>query len=179
MQKYCSYSTDLTDEQWDVLGPPPQRQTTTKRGRPPADLRRICNGLLYFVRSGCAWSLLPRDFGPYKTVYHYFWLWSKQGCWSVIHNLLHDAVRNLEGRRSRPTAAILDSQSVRAADQAGERGYDQAKNTKGIKRHILVDTLGLLLGVWVTRADVPSGRGRAAAWTQPWPAFGGLCCIWA
>ncbi|HYG34309.1 MAG TPA: transposase, partial [Clostridia bacterium] len=122
MQNRCLYSTDLTDEQWELLQRVlPRRQKTTKRGRPPADLRRICNGLLYLVRSGCAWNLLPREFGPYKTVYHYFWLWTKQGYWTVIHDCLRDAVRAQAGKRRQPTAAILDSQTVRSADQAGER----------------------------------------------------------
>lgn len=180
MQDCCSYSTDLTDEQWDVLQRVlPRRQKTTKRGRPPADLRRICNGLLYFVRSGCAWNLLPRDFGPYKTVYHYFWLWTKQGCWSVIHDLLRDTVRNLEGKRSQPTAAILDSQTVRSADQAGERGYDKAKKTKGIKRHVLVDTLGLLLAVFVTGADVPEREGARGFLAKALGCLRWLRCLWA
>src|SRR5213083_664725 len=128
------YPTDMSDEQWTLLQlilPP--RRAAKRRGRPPAVLRRICNALLYFVRAGCAWRLLPRDFGPWKTIYHYFWLWTKQGCWKIIHDLLREAVRKAAGKRSQPTAAILDSQTVRSADQAGERGYDAAKQTKGIK----------------------------------------------
>src|SRR5207247_189794 len=83
------YPTDLSNEQWNLLQSVlPARKTTQRRGRPPADLRRICNALLYFVRAGCAWRLLPRDFGRWKTVYHYFWLWSKQGYWQVIHDVL-------------------------------------------------------------------------------------------
>ena len=128
MQKTTLYPTDLTDEQWNLLQLAlPPRKTRKSRGRPPADLRRICSALLYFVRSGCAWRLLPRDFGPWKTIYHYFWLWTKQGCWKIIHDLLREAVRKAAGKRSQPTAAILDSQTVRSADQAGERGYDAAK----------------------------------------------------
>src|SRR5882672_9052720 len=128
------------NEQWNVLQLvlPPGRAPQT-RGRPPADLRRICNALFYFVRSGCAWRLLPRDFGPWKTVYHYFWSWTQKDCWKVIHDLLRDQVRAQLDKRPQPTAAILDSQTVRSADQAGDRGYDAAKKTKGIKRHILVD----------------------------------------
>ena len=162
MQKTTLYPTDLTDEQWNLLQLAlPPRKTRKSRGRPPADLRRICSALLYFVRSGCAWRLLPRDFGPWKTIYHYFWLWTKQGCWKIIHDLLREAVRKAAGKRSQPTAAILDSQTVRSADQAGERGYDAAKKTKGIKRHILVDTLGLLLAVVVTAANFDDGTHAA------------------
>src|SRR2546428_2643569 len=180
MQNTALYPTDLTDEQWNMLQLAlPSRKAHRTRGRPPANLRRICSALLYFVRSGCAWRLLPRDFGPWQTVYHYFWLWTKQGCWKIIHDLLREAVRKAAGKRSQPTAAILDSQTVRSADQAGERGYDAAKKTKGIKRHILVDTLGLLLWVCVTPADVSeqSGARRVLRHALGW--FGWLRCIWA
>ena len=86
------YPSDLTDEQWELLQMvlPPIKAAGT-RGRPPADRRRLCNGLLYFVRAGCAWRLLPRDFGPWQTVYHYFALWTRQGCWQVVHDVLRDA----------------------------------------------------------------------------------------
>jgi len=180
MQKTTLYPTDLTDEQWNLLQLAlPPRKTRKSRGRPPADLRRICSALLYFVRSGCAWRLLPRDFGPWKTIYHYFWLWTKQGCWKIIHDLLREAVRKAAGKRSQPTAAILDSQTVRSADQAGERGYDAAKKTKGIKRHILVDTLGLLLWVCVTKADVPERDGARRFLGKALACFGWLRCLWA
>ena len=174
------YPTDLSDEQWTVLQlllPP--RAAPKRRGRPPADLRRICNALLYFVRAGCAWRLLPRDFGPWKTVYHYFWLWSRQGYWQLIHDALRGEVRVQAGKRREPTAAILDSQTVRSADQAGERGYDAAKKTKGIKRHLLVDTLGLLLAVCVTRADVPERAGARRLLHPALALFRWLRCLWA
>ncbi len=180
MQNNCLYPTDLTDEQWNLLRKVlPPRMKTARRGRPAADLRRICNALLYFVRSGCAWRLLPREFGPWKTVYHYFWLWSKKGFWQTIHDILRDGVRVQAGKRTQPTAAILDSQTVRAADQAGERGYDEAKKTKGIKRHILVDTLGMLLGVSVTPANVPEREGACGFLGKTLALFGWLRCIWA
>jgi putative transposase len=180
MQTNCLYPTDLTDEQWELLQVTlPPRQKKTKRGRPPADRRRICNGLLYFVRAGCSWRLLPKDFGPCKTVYHYFRLWAMQGCWEVIHDVLRDVVRAQAGKRQEPTAAILDSQTVRSADQAGERGYDSAKKTKGIKRHVLVDTLGLLLGVCVTSADVPEREGAQRFLTKALTIFRWLRCLWA
>src|ERR1019366_5051396 len=180
MNKTGLYPTDLTDEQWALLRRDlPPRKRTTKRGRPPADLRRICNGLLYSVRAGGAWRLLPRDFGPWQTVYHYFRLWTKQGYWETIHDLLRDAVRIQAGKRKEPTAAILDSQTVRSADQGGERGYDAAKKTKGIKRHILVDTLGLLLGVCVTPADVPERPGARRLLAPGLAGFRWLRCLWA
>lgn len=174
------YPTDLTDEQWvvlQVLLPPPR--ALKSRGRPRSDLRRILNGLLYLVRAGCAWRLLPRDFGPWKTVNHYFRLWKRQGHWQFIHDVLRGEVRVAAGKRRQPTAAILDSQTVRAADQAGERGYDGAKKTKGIKRHILVDTLGLLLGVCVTPADVPEREGARRFLGPVLTCFRWLRCLWA
>jgi len=159
------YPTDLTDEQWQYLQPllpPPKR-----RGRRPADRRRILNGIRYLLRAGCAWRLLPKDFGPWQTVYHYFRLWSRDGTWAGLNEVLRREARAAVGKRAQPTAAILDSQTVRAADQAGATGYDAAKKTKGIKRHLLVDTLGLLLGVSITPANV-SERDGARQFLSPW-----------
>src|SRR6266704_1258785 len=98
----------------------------------------ICNAMLYFVRAGASWRLLPRDFGPWQTVFHYFRVWTKLGLWEVIHDILRHTVREQAAKRPQPTAAILDSQTVRSSDQAGEGGYDAAKKTKGIQRPILV-----------------------------------------
>jgi putative transposase len=174
------YPTDLSDEQWNLLQVVlPPRPSRPSRGRPPADLRRICNALFYLVRAGCAWRLLPRDFGPWKTVYHYFRLWSRQGFWQTIHDVFRNVVRDQAGKRSQPTAAILDSQTVRSSDQAGERGYDAAKKTKGIKRHVLVDTLGLLLAVCVTKADVPERQGARRLLEGVLACFRWLRCLWA
>ncbi len=175
-----SYPTSLTDEQWALVLTilPPRKARSSKRGRPPADLRKICDGLLYLVRAGCPWRLLPHDFGPWQTVYDYFRRWTKLAFWEIIHDILRDGVRVQAGKRTEPTAAILDSQTVRSADQAGERGYDAAKKTKGIKRHILVDTLGLLLGVCVTPADVPERQGATSFLSPLVKAFRWLRCIW-
>jgi len=135
--------------------------------------------MLYFVRAGASWRLLPRDFGPWQTVFHYFRVWTKLGLWEVIHDILRHTVREQAAKRPQPTAAILDSQTVRSSDQAGERGYDAAKKTKGIKRPILVATLGLLLGVCVTPADVPEREGAMAFLSPILRCCRWLRCLWA
>lgn len=172
-----TYPTDLTDEQWKIIEPLlPKRQPC---GRPPTERRRILNGLLYLVRAGCAWRLLPKEFGPWETVYGCFRRWRQQGLWEVLQHTLRICVRKAAGRRDQPTAAILDSQTVRSSDHAGERGYDAGKKTKGRKRHILVDTLGLLLWVCVTPANVSEQGGARAFLTPALRWFGWLRCIWA
>src|SRR5258705_3496608 len=126
-----------------------------KRGRPIAlDRWTLVNAIFYVVRSGCAWRLLPRDFGPWQTVYGYFRRWSQDWTWIFIHDTLRDWLRKTEGRKVAPTAAIVDSQSVKTPDQAGERGYDAGKKIKGRKRHLAVDSSGLILGLMITSAAV-------------------------
>ena len=172
-----SYPTDLTDEQWELVRPLlPEAKT---RGRKRTDLRLVCDALLYHVRAGGAWRLLPHDFGPWETFYGYFRRWRIQGRWERIHDSLRGEVRVQEGKRVDPTAAILDSQTVRSADQAGERGYDKAKQTKGIKRHILVDTLGMLLAICVTPANVPEREGARGFLGRALVACRWLRCIFA
>lgn len=177
MRKCCLYPTDLTDKQWELLRLIlPERKP---RGRKPTDRRQILNGLLYLVRAGCAWRLLPREYGPWQTVYGCFRSWRQQGLWFQIHEILRRVVRREAGKRSQPTAGIVDSQSVRSSDHAGPRGYDAGKNVKGRKRHILVDTLGLLLWVRVTPADVSEKAGARSFLSQALQWFGWLRCIWA
>lgn len=173
----CSYPTDLTDKQWEVLQP--LLPAPKKRGRPPTDQRKIINALLYMARAGGAWRLLPKDFGPWQTVCGYFQRWRKNGLWALLNETLRTFVRREAGKRAQPTAAILDSQTVRSADHAGGRGYDAAKKTKGRKRHVLVDTLGLLLWVCVTPADVSERAGAAGFLANTLRWFGWLRCIWA
>jgi putative transposase len=175
--KQNSYPTDLSQEQWERLQP--LLPKPKRRGRPRTDLRRIFNGLLYFVRAGCAWRLLPHEFGPWKTVYGYFRSWKRARLWEFIHDVLRGCVRVQAGKRTRPTAAILDSQTVRSSDHAGARGYDGAKKIKGRKRHILVDTLGLLLAVCVTPADVAEREGARTLLGPALRWFRWLRCLWA
>jgi putative transposase len=176
MQNY-SYPTNLTDEQWEIIEPLlPARK---KLGRPAADRRGIIDALLYGARAGGAWRLLPKDFAPWQTVYGYFWRWSDAGLWDLINETLRTFARRAVGKRSQPTAAILDSQTVRAADHPGLKGYDAAKRTKGRKRHILVDTLGLLLAVCVGPADVAERAGARSLLGKALGRLPWLRCIWA
>lgn len=151
------YPTDLTDEEWDYIKAmvPAPKSGPAKRGRPAKlDRRPLVNAIFYIVRPGCAWRLLPRDFGPWQTIYGYFRTWSQDWTWRFIHDALRDGLRKTEGRNVAPTAAIIDRQSVKTPDQAGERGYDAGKKVSGRKRHIAVDVLGMILAIKITSAAV-------------------------
>jgi transposase len=155
--KNASFDTDLTDAQWDYLQP--MLPKAKKLGRPPTDRRQVINAIFYVLKGGIPWRLLPQNFPPWKTVYHVYHAWSRNHTWAALSDALRVCVRTDEGRDAQPSAAILDSQSVKSDGHGGPVGYDAAKKINGRKRHLLVDTLGLVLGVLVTPADRPERDG--------------------
>lgn len=173
-----SYPTDLTDAQWEriaVLVPPPK-----PGGRPRSvDIREIFNAIWYVTRSGCAWRLIPHDLPNWSTVYGYFRSFNAAGVWERIHDILREQVRRQEGRKPTPSAAIIDSQSVKTTERGGIRGYDAGKKINGRKRHIVVDTIGLIIAIVVHEASIQDRDGAKLVLERFRKGFTRLKLIWA
>jgi len=155
------YPTDVTETQWTLLLTllPARKWRAGGPGRPPCDLRQVLNGILSLLKTGCQWRMVPREFGKWNTVYAYFKAWRQAGVWAKLLEALRQKERRRHGRRAEPSAGSVDSQSSKTATQATEVGFDGGKQVKGRKRHLLVDTLGLLIAVVVTAANTDDRVG--------------------
>jgi putative transposase len=159
------YPTDLSDAQWGLVQP--WIPSAKPGGRPrKTDMREVLNAIFYLTREGCSWRALPHDFPPWKTVYNYFEAWKRDGTWTLFLNALQRRVRRAKGRDPDPRVACIDSQSVKTAGGGTAVGSDGGKKVRGRKRHIAVDTLGLLLAVVVTAANVDDARAAQQVFAQ-------------
>jgi len=172
-----SYPSDLSDEEWAQLTPP---LPTRGRGAPRrVNMREVINARRYLSRTGCQWRMLPHDLPPWEKVYYYFSQWRNDGTWERINRELRMEVRVSVGKDPEPSAAILDSQSVKSTEMGEARGYDAGKKVNGIKRHLLVDTLGLVLTVMVLTADIQDRDGARLLLEKVKGRFPRLQKIWA
>lgn len=176
--KRKAYPTDLSDEQWALLAPHLQKAQGPGAPR-KVKLREVVNALLYLSRTGCQWRMLPHDLPPWETVYYYFSRWRGDGTWQRLNRELRIEIRLSMGKDAEPSAAIMDSQTVKTSETSGMRGYDAGKKINGIKRHVLVDTLGLLLMVLVLQADIQDPLGARQLLAKVKDCLPRLQKIWA
>lgn len=155
--RLMAYPSDLTDTQWQCIEKAVEDKILGRKRAWP--LRSILNAIFYVSKGGIQWRMMPSDLPPWQTVYYYYRNWRQDGFWELLHDCLHKKARRRHGKEGSPSVGILDSQSVKTVQQGGQRGYDAAKRVKGRKRHLLVDTLGLLIMTIVHRADIDERQG--------------------
>ena len=172
------YPSDLTDAEWQWMKDLIPGETGGGRHR-DTDMRQVVNGILYLLRSGCSWRMLPKDFPPYTTVHEYYRRWRKDGTVIRIHDALRRQVRAEAGRDPEPSAGVIDSQSAKTTEVGGEHGYDAGKKINGRKRHLLVDTMGLVLMVVVHTANIQDRDGARLLLAKAKGLFPRLQRIWA
>jgi putative transposase len=173
------YPSDLTDHEWHLLEP--YLPAPKRRGRPRVHSpRQILDAVFYVLKSGCQWRMLPRDFPPWKTVFHYFRMWRLDGTWERVNRALRRLLREKLGRDPEPSAGIVDAQSVKTTGVGGEqRGFDGGKKVRGRKRHLLVDTEGLVVEARVHSAKVPDQDGIRRLLDPARDRLPRLCYLWA